>query len=58
MTFTPGVMPDEATRAAARARLEQTFAPNQQHASEQGITADDSDAAVTDAMDHVSCESG
>jgi hypothetical protein len=53
MAFTPGVAPDEATRADARRRLEQTFARAEQHAREKVISADEADAAVAEAMQHV-----
>ena len=50
MTFTPGAMPDEAPRAAARVRLERTFAANRQYAVEPAIAADEADAAVAEAI--------
>lgn len=53
MAFTPGAAPDEATRAAARARLEQTFAATARHAREHNVTAEEADAAIGEAMDHV-----
>lgn len=53
MAFTPGLAPDEATRAAARSRLERTFAAAGEHARERSITGEEADAAVEEAMQHV-----
>lgn len=53
MAFTPGETPDAATREQARARLQETLAATQQHASDAQATAEDVDAAVEEAMLHV-----
>lgn len=53
MVFTPNVVPDDGTRRAAAARMEQTFRQADAHASDHGVTADETDAAVQEAMDHV-----
>ena len=49
MTYSP----DEATRAAAMSRLEQTFAAAQLYARENNISAEEADAAIAEAMDNV-----
>jgi hypothetical protein len=53
MAFTPGATPDAATREQARKRLESTLAATQRHATDKGVTADEADAAVEEAMQHV-----
>ncbi len=53
MAFTPGLASDETTRAAARSRLEQTFVAAEKHAQAKGITTEEADAAVEEAMQHV-----
>jgi hypothetical protein len=53
MAFTPGVIPTEAARRDARAGLEQTWARVEKHLNEQGIKAEEYDAAVDEAMRHV-----
>jgi hypothetical protein len=53
MIFTPNVVPEEGTRRAAAARMEQTFKKADAHAREHGVTAEETDAAVQEAMDHV-----
>lgn len=53
MAFTPGLAPNEGTRAAARSRLVQTFAAAEEHAHAEGITTEEADAAVEEAMQHV-----
>ena len=52
MAFTPGVA-DDATRAAARQRLERAFAKAAGHAAASGIGAVQADTAVEEAMRHV-----
>ena len=53
MLFTPGVVPDEATRRRARDGIRNLQAKAQAHADAQGITNAEIDAAVDEAMDHV-----
>ena len=53
MAFQPGVVMDETTRDAARTRLEETFAAQARRAAERGISADDADAAVEEAIQNV-----
>jgi hypothetical protein len=53
MVFTPGVVPDEATRRAAVARMERTFERADAHARARGVSAEEADDAVQEAMDHV-----
>ncbi len=50
MSFRPGVVPDEATRRQAHAALVRTLDKAHRHAREQGITPDEADAAVEEAM--------
>jgi type IV pilus biogenesis protein CpaD/CtpE len=52
LTYTPGVA-DETTRAAARESLARTLAAAAQRAAERGVTAEEADAAVDEAMRHV-----
>ena len=53
MVFTPNVVPDEGTRRAAAARMDQTFEQADAHARDHGVTTDEADTAVQEAMDHV-----
>jgi hypothetical protein len=53
LVFTPGAVPDEQTRRAAAARIERTLDAAEQHAAKRGITAQEADAAVAEAMEHV-----
>jgi len=50
--FDPNAAPDESTRRAALASLERTFAQTDQYAKEHGITAEEADAAVAEAIEH------
>lgn len=51
MVFTPGVVPDDETRQAAR--IEKTLDESERQAAARGITAEEADAAVDEAMEHV-----
>jgi hypothetical protein len=51
--FTPGAVPDEQTRRAAAARIARTLDAADRQAAARGITAQEADAAVAEAMDHV-----
>jgi len=53
MVFTPGALPDEVTRQRARAGLEKTWEQVDRHMKEHGITDEEFDAAVDEAMEHV-----
>ncbi len=53
MAFTSGETPDAATREQARSRLQETLAATEQHASDAQVTAEEADAAVEEAMQHV-----
>ncbi len=51
--FDPSAAPDETRRRAALASLERTFAKTDEYARRHGITSEDADAAVEEAMNHV-----
>ena len=53
MVLKPGVMPDDDARRRAAANMERTFAQTDAYARDGGITQDEADAAVQEAMDHV-----
>ena len=53
MAFQPGVVGDEASLAAARAQLQETFAAQARRAAERGISTDEADAAVDEAIQHI-----
>jgi hypothetical protein len=53
MAFTAGMTADPASRAAARARLEDQFQSQARRAHSEGITSDEADAAIEEAMHHV-----
>lgn len=50
MTFRPGVVPDEAARRRAHAALLETLGQAHEHARDKGVTAEQADAAVEEAM--------
>jgi len=49
-TYTPGQLPLDETREVARRQIEQMIAINQQLAINAGITAEEADAAIDEAM--------
>lgn len=51
MLFTPGVEPDEATRRQALDRIEKTWANVGKHMDEQGISPEEFDDGVDEAME-------
>ena len=51
--FDPNAVPDEATRKQALANLDRTFAQTDRYADEHGVTADEADAAVEEALQQV-----
>jgi hypothetical protein len=53
MAYTPGAVPDKSARDAARAGLQRTFEKIDQHAAARGITPEEGDAAVEEAMRQV-----
>jgi hypothetical protein len=53
MTFRPGVVPDDATRRVAHAALLNELRAFQQGAVDQGVTLQEVDAAVDEAMSSV-----
>lgn len=53
MAYTPNLVPDEKVREAARKGLHQTFAAVDRHAQEHGITPEEADAAVDEAMERI-----
>lgn len=53
MAYTPNVAPDEKVRDAARKSLERTFEAIDRHAVEHGITPEEADAAVDEAMEQI-----
>ena len=53
MVFTPGIPPTEAARQEARAGLEQTWAKVERHMQDQGVTGEEFDAAVDEAVDQI-----
>ena len=53
MVFTPGVVPDDETRQAAVARIEKTLNESERQAAARGVTPEEADAAVDEAMEHV-----
>lgn len=53
MVFTPGVVPSDERRREALAGLERTWEQVEKHMKAHGITADEFDTAVDEAMEHV-----
>ena len=53
MVFTPGVEPDEATRRQALASVKQTMTQVEKNLAEGGVSDDEFDAAVDEAMEDV-----
>ncbi len=53
MAYTPNAAPSKAVRDAARASLQQTFAEIDEYAKAHGITPEEGDAAIDEAMEHV-----
>jgi len=48
-----GAAPDEATRSAARVRLQKTLSQTASRAAALGISAEEADAAIDEAMTHI-----
>lgn len=53
IAYTPGVVPDEETREAARQIFQQTFEAIDQHAEKQGIDSSEADATVDEALEQI-----
>ena len=53
LAYTPNAAPSKAVRAAARARLQQTFAKIDDYARVHGITPEEADAALDEAMQQI-----
>lgn len=53
MVLDPAGAPSDATRREAAVGLRDIIAMAERHADAQGITEDEADAAVTEAMEHV-----
>lgn len=53
MVLSPGTEPDEAARQRARAGLEATFQKTEAYAREHGVSDEQIDAAIGEAMEHV-----
>jgi hypothetical protein len=53
MAYTPNAAPNKAVRDAARTGLQQTFAEIDQYAKARGITPEEADEALDEAMQHV-----
>ncbi|MCY2964741.1 MAG: hypothetical protein NT069_14070 [Planctomycetota bacterium] len=53
MAYTPGVALDPAMRAGARQRLIRTFEAIDRNAEQHGVTGDEVDAAIEEAMAYV-----
>lgn len=53
MVFTPGMQPDDATRRQALASVKQTMSAVENNLSAAGVSQDEFDAAVDEAMEDV-----
>ncbi len=53
MVFTPGLEPDSVSREAAMNNVETILEEAHRNATAQGITSEEADAAVEEAMNHV-----
>ncbi len=53
MVFTPGIQPDDASRRQALASVQQITAQVGKNLADQGVTDEQFDAAVDNAMDDV-----
>lgn len=52
-SYTPGKLPADDAREGARSQIERMIATNQQLAINEGKTAEESDAAIDEAMAHI-----
>lgn len=53
IAYTPGITPGPEMRPAARQRLMKSFEWIDKNSEERGISADEADAAIEEAMEHV-----
>ena len=53
MAYTPNAVPEKPVREAATAGLQRTFEKVDQYAAAHGITPEEAEAAVEEAMQHV-----
>lgn len=53
MVYTPGAVPDEASRRQAVASLQATFRKIDAHVAASGISPEEIEAAIDEAMEHV-----
>lgn len=53
MAYTPNAAPGRVQRQAARAGLHRTFAKIDEHAKAEGITPEEADAALDEAIEQV-----
>lgn len=53
MTYTPNAVPESSIREAARAGLQRTFEKVDQYAAAHGVTPEEAEAAVEEAMEQV-----
>jgi hypothetical protein len=53
LAYTPGVLAAEMIRQAARNRIERTLLINHEVAAEQGVSAEEADEAIFEALRHV-----
>ncbi len=53
MIYTPGVVPDDDTRRQAAEGMERIMAQARKNAEAQGVTEEEIDAAVDEAIQHV-----
>jgi len=53
MVLTPDVEPDEVTRRKAGKSIDAILDQAEQNATAQGVTAEEADSAVDEAMEHV-----
>ncbi len=53
MAYTPNAVPEESIREVARAGLKRTFGKVDQHAASHGVTQEEAEATVEEALRHV-----
>jgi hypothetical protein len=53
MAYTPSAVPDESVREAAAAGIQRTFEKVDEHAAAHGVSPEEADAALEEAMGHV-----
>ena len=58
MAYTPSAVPEESVREAARERLQSTFEKVDQNAAAHGVTPEEAEEAIEEAMRHVRPRNG